>query len=132
MQNAPSSLAEALLAPGQHLPYVLTCVLIGAGTLGLALINVLLYKRFTSDAAATAAASPLARNAWGVSVVSLLALPYAAPVAIAMAGLAIARANGDQPSLLKRPAWIALVNSAWALFTLLVILAMFLGPWNHR
>jgi hypothetical protein len=70
------------------------------------------------------------RRAWLVSVFSLV-IPYVAPVSLFLAALDLRRRHSNEPRSHRRPARMAVLNSVWALATLLVVLGVFVGRWTE-
>jgi hypothetical protein len=75
----------------------------------------------------TQSARSLGKWAWGLSVVALL-VPYFAPIALTMGAIDYRRPRvGEQSRAVLRPARMALLNSSWALVTILGVLAIMVG-----
>lgn len=74
--------------------------------------------------------SLLGRWAWPLSCAALL-VPYIAPITLVMGGVDLARQrNNDLSRCHRRPARLALLNSAVALVCLTTILGVFVFGWT--
>ena len=74
----------------------------------------------------------LGKWAWWISFFSLL-IPYIAPISLVLAGVDLSKAgeSNNYMSHLKRPSKLALLNSTWALITVIAIFGIFVFRWTE-
>jgi hypothetical protein len=113
-------------------PMMGLAILSGTGILVLLCVNAIAFRTKTPEGLIN---HRLLNTAWGLSVLSLL-VPYIAPFSLTMAVVALRRPALDvlEAAALRRPTKMAIVNSVWALLTMIAVLAIVLGrshPMGH-
>ena len=105
---------------------ILFCTALGAGIIAMLVLNSIRLSAYRRDVEGRPPANALGKWAWGVSVFSLVVF-YAAPVSLLMGVIDLRRSAAPPDSPSRRPARMAVLNSAFAIAAFLVMLAVLFG-----
>jgi hypothetical protein len=99
---------------------------LGAGIIAMLVLNSIKLAAYRREVEGQLPAPALGKWAWGFSVFSLVVF-YVAPVSLIMGAMDLRRSAAPPDSPTRRPARMAVLNSAFAIAAFLVMLAVLFG-----
>ncbi|MCG6921948.1 MAG: hypothetical protein LJF15_12820 [Acidobacteria bacterium] len=99
---------------------------LGAGIIAMLVLNSIKFSAYRREVEGRPPAHALGKWAWGVSVFSLVVF-YIAPVSLLMGLIDLRRSAAPPDSPSRRPARMAILNSAFAIAAFLVTLGVLFG-----